>query len=71
MNKINPLESFVLVRNKDLVKPIFLSSPHSGNFYSEEFLSKTKVPLSELRRNEDMYVDELFEDLTKNGFPLN
>ena len=70
MNKINPLESFVLVRNKDLVKPIFLSSPHSGNFYSEEFLSKTKVPLSELRRNEDMYVDELFEDLTKNGFPL-
>ena len=70
MNKNKPLQSFVLVRNKDLLKPIFLSSPHSGNFYSEEFLSKTKVPLSELRRNEDMYVDELFEGLTNNGFPF-
>ena len=49
---------------------MFLKRQTQNCSISPEFLSKTKVPLSELRRNEDMYVDELFEDLTKNGFPL-
>jgi len=70
MNKSKPLQSFFLVRNCNLSKPIFLTSPHSGNIYDYDFLLNSNVPVDELRRNEDMFVDELLEGALDENFPL-
>ena len=40
--------------------PIVFSSPHSGNNYSKELLDMSPLILRELRRNEDMFVGDLF-----------
>ena len=41
------------------------SSPHSGRFYPQEFIDLLKVPLMDLRRVEDAYVDLLFSSVTQ------
>ena len=38
---------------------LILSSPHSGDFYPDEFLSLLNLELSELNQNQDSLVDEL------------
>ena len=38
---------------------IVLCSPHSGTFLPKEFLSLTKLSLSEIRQSEDSLVDDL------------
>ncbi|MED5574247.1 MAG: N-formylglutamate amidohydrolase, partial [Pseudomonadota bacterium] len=48
--------------------PLVLDSPHSGSDYPESF--DTTVPLTVLRRAEDMYVDDLFADGPELGAPL-
>lgn len=48
--------------------PLFLDSPHSGNRYPADF--RPLVPLHELRRVEDAFVDELFAEAPKHGAGL-
>ena len=48
--------------------PLVLDSPHSGSDYPESF--DTTVPLTALRRAEDMYVDDLFADGPELGASL-
>lgn len=48
--------------------PLLLDSPHSGRNYPEDFL--TLVAERELRKVEDSYVDELFEDAALLGATL-
>ena len=50
--------------------PIVLASPHSGYFYPSDFLKMVRLPISELRRSEDCFVDELFADGPDIGVPL-
>jgi N-formylglutamate amidohydrolase len=40
--------------------PLLLNSPHSGADYRADFLAQSRLNLLNLRRCEDIYVDELF-----------
>ena len=46
------------------------SSPHSGRFYPEPFLSAARLTPFELRRSEDAFVDLLSKPAAESGVPL-
>ena len=46
---------------------VIFSSPHSGRHYPDAFRKLLRVPLEDLRRVEDAYVDQLFSDVTDFG----
>ncbi len=50
--------------------PIIFASPHSGNYYPEEMVSALCVPLMDVRRTEDAFVDELFANAPRHGATL-
>lgn len=50
--------------------PVVLSSPHSGNAYPPKLLDGVRVGLSQLRRLEDAFVDQLFAGGPLVGAPL-
>ncbi len=50
--------------------PILFASPHSGRFYPDSFRAALRVPLIDLQRTEDAFVDELFQDVTQHGASL-
>lgn len=50
--------------------PLLYASPHSGMLYPESMLAGLRVPLMDLRRTEDAYVQELFGDAPKAGGAL-
>ena len=58
-NKIMKNNSVINFENNLINSSLILSSPHSGNFYPDEFISLLNVELSELNQNEDSLVDEL------------
>lgn len=41
--------------------PLVFALPHSGRAYPDSFTASTALPLTELRRSEDAYVDLLFD----------
>lgn len=43
------------------------SSPHSGRHYPDNFLKLLRVPLMDLRRVEDAFVDQLIRGVTLSG----
>lgn len=51
-------------------QPVVFASPHSGRFYPLDMLSRARVPLINLRRTEDAFVDELFADAPRHGAHL-
>ena len=50
--------------------PLILSVPHKGQVFPEEFLHITVVSQSELRKNEDAFVDELVMSASNEGIPM-
>lgn len=50
--------------------PFVYNSPHSGRFYPPEFLAATSLDKHEIRRSEDLLVDQLFAPVTRLGAPL-
>lgn len=50
--------------------PVVFASPHSGKLYPETMISALRVPLMDLRRTEDAFVDELFSDTPQHGAAL-
>nr|WP_244629629.1 N-formylglutamate amidohydrolase [Martelella limonii] len=50
--------------------PIVFNSPHSGRVYPRAFLESSRLDASEIRRSEDLYVDELFAEAPAFGAPL-
>lgn len=50
--------------------PFVFNSPHSGRYYSQEFLAHTKLNHLAIRRSEDFLVDELFANVVPQGAPL-
>lgn len=46
---------------------VVFASPHSGRFYPSSFLDLLKVPLIDLRRVEDAYVDRLISEVDSLG----
>ncbi|MBV9051790.1 MAG: N-formylglutamate amidohydrolase [Hyphomicrobiales bacterium] len=61
---------FDIVEPKELACPIVFSSPHSGRFYPEPFLSAARLSPFELRRSEDAFVDLLLKPAAESGVPL-
>jgi N-formylglutamate amidohydrolase len=49
-----------IVRPGGAVRPLVLSSPHSGNVYPAAFVATSRLDPLTLRRSEDAFVDELF-----------
>src|SRR3954471_20747419 len=60
----------VLVRTAPTgtVRPLVVDSPHSGRAYPEDF--GHAAPLALLRRAEDAFVDDLYEDAPRHGAGL-
>ena len=60
----------------DILRPdvwragVIFASPHSGSLYPEGFTARAAVPLTELRRNEDAFIDKLFSSAATFGAPL-
>lgn len=50
--------------------PIVFNSPHSGRYYPETFLKRSRLDPLTIRRSEDMMVDELFRPVIDCGAPL-
>lgn len=50
--------------------PVVFNSPHSGRVYPDRFIERSKLDPHSLRRSEDCYIDQVFEDVVSLGVPL-
>lgn len=50
--------------------PFVFNSPHSGRSYPQSFLDQSRLDAISIRRSEDHYVDELFQNATFLGAPM-
>lgn len=64
------LKIFEEYNSTDILYPLVLASPHSGQVFPEEFLQQIAMPLKDLRSNEDSFVDELIMSVSNLGIPL-
>ena len=60
----------VLDRPQHWQAGIVFASPHSGNIYPESFVKASRLELNQLRRNEDIFIDDLVAPAVKYGAPL-
>ncbi len=49
---------------------VVFASPHSGSLYPPDLLKRSKLSAHQLRRNEDIYIERLFESVVEQGAPL-
>jgi N-formylglutamate amidohydrolase len=61
---------FTLCRPEIWRAPLIFASPHAGNIYPACFLARSGLSLSQLRANEDAFIDQLFAPAAQNGAPL-
>lgn len=61
------IEAYTLLRGESVRAPVIFASPHSGTVYPEAMQSLLCVPLADLQRTEDAFVDELYEQATVQG----
>jgi N-formylglutamate amidohydrolase len=61
---------FEILEPTDWRGPLVFNSPHSGNIYPPAFLAAARLEITQLRRSEDSFVDELFTGVVERGFPL-
>lgn len=59
---------FRIATPKSGERPLLVASPHSGRYYSEDFLAQSRLPLCDLRRSEDCLVDVLIGNAVRHGF---
>lgn len=50
--------------------PVVFASPHSGQDYSEAFITSSRLNARQLRRSEDSFIDEIFASAPEFGAPL-
>lgn len=50
--------------------PFLFNSPHSGAHYPEAFVASSRLPIHDLRKSEDCFVDELFGGAVDMGAPV-
>jgi len=48
---------------------VVFASPHSGSTYPKDLLSRAKISPHQMRRNEDIYIDHLFQSAVAAGAP--
>lgn len=59
--------AFELKRGHPIAAPVIFASPHSGKHYPDAFQDSLQVPLIDLRRTEDAFIDELFGGVVAQG----
>ena len=64
------IPAFIIERGHSSIAPVIFASPHSGTHYPEEMLGNLTVPLTDLRRTEDAFVDELYAPVVDLGATL-
>ncbi|MEO0881834.1 MAG: N-formylglutamate amidohydrolase [Pseudomonadota bacterium] len=64
------LSAYQVTAIEGLAVPILFASPHSGANYPASMLSGLRVPVMDLRRTEDAFVDELFSPVARLGAAL-
>ena len=62
--------AYILKTGTGLSAPIVFASPHSGQIYPPDMREALRVPLTDLQRIEDAFVDELFSVVTNHGASL-
>jgi len=62
--------TFEILGQEAAAGPFIFNSPHSGRVYPRSFVAQTRLDFATLRRSEDSFVDELFEDVVNVGAPL-
>jgi N-formylglutamate amidohydrolase len=50
--------------------PLVFASPHSGQYYPNEFIASSRLDPLSLRRSEDAFMDEVFGSAVEHGAPL-
>lgn len=61
------IPAFELRRPESAKAPVIFASPHSGTHYPDAFIASLQVPMMDIRRTEDAYVDVLFQDCVDAG----
>jgi N-formylglutamate deformylase len=59
-----------IVRPPRQTAPVVVSSPHSGNIYPDDLVTRTRLDMTTLRSSEDCFVDELFAAAPELGIPM-
>lgn len=49
---------------------VVFASPHSGSIYPENLLKQSNLSMHQLRRNEDIFIDQLFHSAVTAGAPF-
>ncbi|MFN4025747.1 MAG: N-formylglutamate amidohydrolase [Hyphomonas sp.] len=71
MPELAPLEApFRLETPQGPAAPVIFASPHSGSLYPRNMVEALCVPLIDVRRTEDAFVDELFASAPAHGASL-
>ena len=61
---------FDVIEPLELTAPLVFASPHSGHDYPASFVAAAQLDPVSLRRSEDAFVDELYEQAPRYGAPL-
>lgn len=64
------LEAFTIKRGSAACAPVIFASPHSGTVYPQQMTDLLTVPLNDLQRTEDAFVDELYASAPNQGTVL-
>lgn len=64
------LPGYAITLPERLKAGVIFASPHSGANYPQDFLSRTRLSPTALRKNEDIYIDDLFRGAVDAGAPL-
>ncbi len=59
IDECTQVAAYRLARGNALAAPVIFASPHSGSHYPASFQDRLQVPLLDLRRTEDAYVDDI------------
>jgi len=62
--------AYTLTRPAGQPAPFVFASPHSGSLYPESMLEALRVPVMDLRRTEDAFIEELFASAPAAGATL-
>lgn len=63
-------QAFEILAPAQWLVPMVFNSPHSGTLIPEALLKLTKLPVQQLHRSEDCFIDELFSFCLDLGSPM-
>lgn len=70
MGEMTERELFEVLEPASQRIPFVFNSPHSGRSYPQAFLDQSRLDALAIRRSEDHYVDELFQNAMFLGAPM-